>query len=174
MQSRSTPSHTQISHPSTISPGFPSRNCWTLNVHLLIRDPAKGCRSTNIGIPPGTKRAHPAAMAGVRVSGDLVVTSVSGCMIDMPNSVFKDTKVRITIDIDDARNAVQSPWHSVTWNYGCQYNNRDIPDNCGEHLDHSFQSDRELLGRLVNVRFWLLCKPLHSDHYAQFETMHRN
>ena len=84
-RSRSTPSHTQTSHPRTISPGWSARNWRTLNVHLLIRASAKGCRSTNIGAPLGTRRAHPASIAGVTLSGDLVVTSVSGCMTNWPN-----------------------------------------------------------------------------------------
>ena len=49
----------------------------------------------------------------------------------MANSVYTDTEVRITDDIDDACFAVLSPLSSVTWDFGCQYNNSDIPDICG-------------------------------------------
>lgn len=47
------------------------------------------------------------------------------------NSVYTDTGVRITDDIDDAGFAVLSPLFSVTWDFGCQYNNSNIPDSCG-------------------------------------------
>lgn len=45
----------------------------------------------------------------------------------MPNSVYTDTGVRITIDIADAENSALSSYHSVTWDIGCQYNNSDMP-----------------------------------------------
>ena len=45
-----------------------------------------------------------------------------------PNSVYTDTGVRITIDIDDAGYSSLSSLFSVTWIFGCQYNNSNMPD----------------------------------------------
>ena len=45
-----------------------------------------------------------------------------------PNSVYTDTGVRITIDIDEAGKVALSPYHSATWNFRCQYNNSNMPD----------------------------------------------
>ena len=46
----------------------------------------------------------------------------------MANSVYTDTGVRITIDIDDAGYSSLSSLFSVTWTFGCQYNNSNMPD----------------------------------------------
>lgn len=45
-----------------------------------------------------------------------------------PNSVCTDTGVRMTIDIDDAEQAILSKYHSVTWSFRYQYNNFNMPD----------------------------------------------
>ncbi len=45
-----------------------------------------------------------------------------------PNSVYTDTGVRITDDIDDAGFVVLSPLFSVTWCFHGQYNNSNITD----------------------------------------------
>jgi len=49
-------------------------------------------------------------------------------LLMMANSVYTDTGVRITIDIDDAENTALSPYYSVTWDISCQYNNFNMPD----------------------------------------------
>ena len=46
----------------------------------------------------------------------------------MPNSVYTDTGVRITIDIDHAGYSSRSSLFSITWIFGCQYNNSNMPD----------------------------------------------
>ena len=45
-----------------------------------------------------------------------------------PNSVYTDAGVRITIDIDDTGYSFLSSLFSVTWIFGCQYNNSNMPD----------------------------------------------
>ncbi len=45
-----------------------------------------------------------------------------------PNNVYTDTGGRITIDIDDAGYSSLSSLFSAAWNFGCQYNNINIPD----------------------------------------------
>ena len=44
------------------------------------------------------------------------------------NSVYTDTGVRITIDIDDAGYSSKSSLFSVIWTFGRQYNNSNMPD----------------------------------------------
>ena len=45
-----------------------------------------------------------------------------------PNSVYTDAGVRISIDMGDAENVALISCHSVTWDFGCQYNNVNMPD----------------------------------------------
>jgi hypothetical protein len=45
-----------------------------------------------------------------------------------PNSDYTDIGGRITIDIDDAANEVLNSYFSVTWSFGFQYNNSNMPD----------------------------------------------
>jgi hypothetical protein len=66
-----------------------------------------------------------------------------------PNSVYTDTGVGITNDIDDATFAGLCSGLSATWNFCCQYNNSNMPDNCGLIF-----KARPLSGTSPKVRLW--------------------
>lgn len=55
-------------------------------------------------------------------------------LLEMSNSVYTDAGFRISIDIYDAKDGAVSPYHSVTWKSGCQYNNQNMPDALADLL----------------------------------------
>ncbi len=115
--------------------------------------------------------------------GRTFVTCISFILMDGSlctyNSVYTDTGVRVTDDIDDAGFAVLILLLSVTWYFCGQYNNSNMPDTCGLFPKAEVRGECPLRGsnRLGPLLAELSHRPapssrLHADDGSQESGQH--